>query len=464
MEIPFEPYRSRVVERIRMSTPEERERHIREAGYNPFLLRADQVLIDLVTDSGVSALSVEQWAAMHGSDESFSGSRSFFRLQEAARALFGHRHVLVCHQGRAGEHLIARAVVRSGDVILANTLFSTTRENLTEAGATCLDLPIPEALDPQSTHPFKGDVDLARLEAELARAGRERARMAILTVTENSRGGQPVSLGNLRDASAICRRHGVPLWLDAARFAENAYLVKLREAGQGQRTPREIAREMFSLVDGVFMSAKKDALSNNGGLISCNDEAWFQAIRERLLVSEGIPTAGGMAGRDLECLATGLEEMLDEDHLAYRVATTARLGEQLAAGGVPVVSPFGAHAVYVDGRACCPHLPDEQLPAWSLSVAYYLHAGVRAWETGNVMHGRLDAETGKWRWPDLDLMRLAIPRRVYSRAQLDFAAGALVELYAQRHTIRGLRFTYRPSTLPQFVARFEMVTPTHPPG
>ncbi|MGV8039060.1 MAG: tryptophanase [Thermoanaerobaculaceae bacterium] len=457
MKISFEPYRSRVVERIRMSTPEERERYIREAGYNPFLLRAEQVLIDLVTDSGVSALSVEQWAAMHGSDESFSGSRSFFRLQEAARALFGHRHVLACHQGRAGEHLIARAVVRPGDVVLANTHFSTTRENLSEAGATCLDLPIPEALDPRSTHPFKGNVDLARLEAEIARAGREHVRMVILTVTDNSRGGQPVSLGNLRDASAVCRRHGVPLWLDAARFAENAYLVKLREPGQTERTPRDIAREMFSLVDGVFMSTKKDALSNVGGLISCNDEAWFEAIRVRLLVSEGIPTAGGMAGRDLECMAAALDEMLDEDHLAYRIATTARLGEQLAAAGVPVVTPFGAHAVYVDGRACCPHLPDEQLPAWSLSVAYYLHAGVRTWETGNVMQGRIDSDTGEWRWPDLDLMRLAIPRRVYSRAQLDYAAGALVELYAQRHTVRGLRFTYRPSALPQFVARFELV-------
>ena len=370
--------------------------------------------------------------------------------------LFGHAFVIPCHQGRAGEHLLARAVVRPGDVIFANTHFATTRENFEEAGADVRDLPIPEALDRTSAHPFKGNIDLERLEAGLAEAG-SRARMVIITVTDNSRGGQPVSMANVRAAREICDRHGVPLWLDAARFAENCYLVKLREEGYAERSPREITRELFSLTDGVFMSLKKDALGNTGGLITLEDETWSEAIRVRLLSSEGVPTAGGLAGRDLEALAVALDEMLEEDYLAYRIASTRRLGEQLQAAGVPVVTPFGAHAVYVDGRAFCPHLPDEQLPAWSLSVALYVHSGVRSWETWNVMQGRQDTTSGAWRWPDLDLLRLAIPRRVYSRSHLDYAAEAVAELYQERNSIRGLRFVYRPPALAQFVATFEPV-------
>jgi tryptophanase len=452
----IEPYRSRVIEPMRMTTREERERFIREAGYNPFLLKAEQVLIDLVTDSGTSALSTRQWSAMHGSDESFTGSRSFYRFREAVQRLFGHAFVIPCHQGRAGEHLLARAVVRPGDVIFANTHFATTRENFEEAGADVRDLPIPEALDRTSPHPFKGNIDLERLEAGLAEAG-ARARMVIVTVTDNSRGGQPVSMANIRAAREICSRHGVPLWLDAARFAENCYLVKLREEGYAERSPREIARELLRLTDGVFMSLKKDALGNTGGLITLEDEAWAEAIRVRLLSSEGIPTGGGLAGRDLESLAVALDEMLEEDYLAYRISSTRRLGEQLEAAGVPVVTPFGAHAVYVDGRAFCPHLPDEQLPAWSLSVALYVHSGVRSWETGNVMQGRQDAASGAWRWPDLDLLRLAIPRRVYSQSHLDYAGEAVIELHQQRASVRGLRFVYHPPALAQFVATFEPV-------
>ncbi len=454
MKTVIEPYRSRVVEPLRMTTREERERYIREAGYNPFLLRAEHVLIDLVTDSGVSALSTRQWSAMHDSDESFTGSRSFDRFRGAVQALFGHAFVIPCHQGRAAEHLLARAVVRPGDVVFANTHFATTRENLEEAGAEVRDLPIAQALDPADPHPFKGNIDLDRLEAGLAEAG-PRARLVILTVTDNSRGGQPVSLGNVRAASEICRRFGIPLWLDAARFAENCYLVKLREQGYAEKTPREIAGELFSLTDGVFMSLKKDALGNTGGLITLDDPAWAEAIRARLLVSEGIPSAGGLAGRDLESLTVALGEMLDEGYLAYRVASTRRLGEQLAAAGVPVVTPFGAHAIYVNGRAFCPHLPNEQLPAWSLSVALYVHSGVRTWETGNVMQGRHDPATGAWQWPDLDLLRLAVPRRVYSQSHLDYAAEAVVELFGRRSSVRGLRFVYRPASLAQFVATFE---------
>ncbi len=451
----LEPYRSRMVEPIRMTTREQREEYIRQAGYNPFLLRAEQVIIDLVTDSGTSALSTRQWSAMLGADESFTGSRSFYRFRDAASALLGHRHVIPCHQGRAAEHLLARAILRPGDVTLANTHFSTTRENFEEAGAESRDLPIAEALDPASRHPFKGDIDLDRLEAEIRSAGRDRVRFVVVTVTDNARGGQPVSLANLRGARDVCRRHGVPLLLDAARFAENAYLVKLREDEARNMTAREVARTMFSLADGVFMSLKKDGLGNTGGLIAVNDGEWAEKIRVRLLASEGIPTAGGLAGRDLESLAAALDEVLDEDYLAYRIASTAALGEQLAAGGVPVLRPFGAHAIYVDGRAFCPHLPDERFPAWSLSVALYLHAGVRSWETGNVMQGRLDAASGRWTWPPLDLLRLAIPRRVYSSNHLAYAAEALIELLEERHKVRGLRCVYRPPILPQFVATFE---------
>lgn len=452
----MEPYRSRVVEAIRVTTREERETFIRAAAYNPFLLPAEQVMIDLVTDSGTSALSVAQWAAMHGSDESFTGSRSFERFAAAARALFGHRHVIPCHQGRAAEHLIARAVLSPGDVVLANTLFATTRQNFEEAGATCRDLPIAAALARDGAHPFKGNIDLDALEDELRTAG-ERVRLVVLTVTENSRGGQPVALANIREASALCRRFGVPLWLDAARVAENSFLNVLRDPACRAMSARDVARETFSHVDGVFMSMKKDGLGNVGGLVALDDDRWAEAIRLRLLVSEGIPTAGGLAGRDLEAMRVALEEMFDDQHLAYRVEATTFLGERLAEAGVPVVTPFGAHAIYVDGRQFCPHLPDEQLPAWSLSVAFYVHAGVRGWETGNVMQGRQDPATGQWRWPDLDLFRLAIPRRVYSVSHLRYVADALTDLYLKRETIRGLRFVYRPPALPQFIARFEPV-------
>jgi tyrosine phenol-lyase len=453
----IEPYRSRMVEPIRMTTLKQREAYIREASYNPFLLKADQVIIDLVTDSGTSALSTRQWSSMLGADESFTGSRSFYRFRDAAQSLLGHRHVIPCHQGRAAEHLISHAVIEPGDVVFSNTHFATTRENFEEAGADVRDLPIPEALDPASPHPFKGNIDLVGLEAGIRDVGPGRVRFVVITVTDNSHGGQPVSLANLRAAREVCRRNSIPLLLDAARFAENAYLIKLREEEARAMTAREVAQTMFRLTDGAFMSLKKDGLGNTGGMISVNSDDWAEKIRVRLLVSEGIPTAGGLAGRDLESVATALDEALDEDYLAYRIASTAALGERLAAGGVPVLRPFGAHAIYVDGRAFCPHLPDEQLPAWSLSVALYVHGGVRSWETGNVMQGRYERASGRWTWPALDLLRLAVPRRVYSSNHLAYAAEALIEVFERRHEVRGLRFVYRPPALAQFVATFEPV-------
>lgn len=457
MKTVIEPFRIRMIEPIHMTTREERERLIREAGYNPFLLAAEHVLIDLVTDSGTSALSTRQWSGMLGADESFTGSRSFYRFREAVRALFGHKHVIPCHQGRAAEHLIGHALLKPGDVVFANTHFSTTRTNIEGSGAEGRDLPIAQASAPSDPFPFKGNIDVDRLDAGIREVGAARVPFVILTVTDNSRGGQPVSLANIEAASAVCRRHGVPLLFDAARFAENAYLIKLREDAYRDWAPRDIAKRMFSLTDGVFMSLKKDGLGNTGGLITVNSDEWAEKIRVRLLISEGIPTAGGLAGRDLESLAAALDEMLDEGYLAYRIASTARLGVALDEAGIPVLKPFGAHAIYVDGRAFCPHIPDENFPAWSLSAALYVHSGVRTWETGNVMQGRYDESTGTWSWPALDLMRLAIPRRVYTQSQLDYVAEAVIEMYAQRGSIRGLRYVYRPPVLPQFVATFEPV-------
>jgi len=457
MKTLIEPYRSRMVEPIRLTTRAQREVFIKEAGYNPFLLKAEQVIIDLVTDSGTSALSTAQWSAMMGADESFTGSRSFYRFREAVAKLFGHRFVIPCHQGRAAEHLMATALLNQGDVIFSNTHFATTRENFEEAGAETRDLPIPEALDPNSRHPFKGNIDLGRLEMGIKQLGAERVKFVVITVTDNSHGGQPVSLANLRGARDICQSQGIPLFLDAARFAENSYLIKLREEEAKDLSPRQIAQAMFALTDGVFLSLKKDGLGNSGGLISLNREDWAEKIRVRLLVSEGIPTAGGLAGRDLESLTVALDDSLDEDYLAYRIASTSAFGQKLVDAGVPVVQPFGAHAIYIDRRAFCPHLKNDQLPAWSLSVALYLEAGVRTWETGNVMQGRPDPATGQWVWPDFDLMRLAIPRRVYSSSHLEYAAEAVISLQAKRHEIKGLRFVYRPPVLPQFVSTFEPV-------
>jgi tryptophanase len=457
MELPFEPFRIRVVEPIRPTTRAEREAAIRAAGYNPFLLPSDAVLIDLVTDSGVSALSVRQLSAMHGSDESFTGSRSQRRFETAARELFGKRHIIPCHQGRAAEQLLCRSVLSPGQIVAGNTLFATTRANLEECGGSAVDLPVPEHDDPASRHPFKGDIDLGRLDRLLAEHGPAGVGFVVLTLTDNSGGGQPASLANVRAASEICRRHRVPLLFDAARVAENCFLITRREPGQRGRSPREVAADLFGLADGIFMSMKKDALGGSGAVIAVDDDDWAVRIRARSLLTEGIPSAGGLAGRDLECMAEALDEMLDEAHLAHRVAQVERLGGRLADAGVPVLQPFGGHAVYVDGRAFCPHLADEQLPAWSLTVALYVASGVRTWEVGNVLAGRPDPQSGGWRWPALDLMRLAVPRRVYTASQLDYAAHSLIELHARRGEIGGLRFVSRPAVLPQFVATFEPV-------
>ena len=447
----IEPFRIKSVEPLPQTTRQQRCSRIAEAGYNPFRLRAADVLIDLLTDSGTGAMSTRQWAAMMQADESYAGSASFFRFERAVRRLFGHRHVIPAHQGRAAERLLCQAVLRHGDVVPGNTHFDTTRANIEASGATALDLPSAAAADPADESPFKGDIDLPALAAVLAELG-ERVPFVLMTVTNNSAGGQPVSLANLRATRALCLEHRVPLLLDAARFAENAWLIKLREPAHRHESAFAIACQMFAQSDGALMSMKKDGFGNMGGVISLDADAWADKVRNLLILTEGFPTYGGLAGRDLDALAVGLEEVLDEDYLRYRIASVAYLGEHLARAGVPVVHPFGGHAIYLDGGAFCSHLRPEELPGWSLSVALYTELGVRACEVGNVMKGRRVAATGEWQWPALDLVRLAIPRRVYTQSHIDYVVEGIVELFDRRAGIAGMRFVHRPEVLPHFTA------------
>jgi tryptophanase len=447
----IEPHRVKVVEPIRMTTRAERESLLRAAGQNLFSLRASDVLIDLLTDSGTAAMSAEQWAGVMRGDESYAGSRSYFHFEAKVREIFGYRHVIPTHQGRASERILF-TTLRPGQVVPSNTHFDTTRANIEAHGAEAVDLVIAEGRIPASRHPFKGNIDLARLGAMLeARPGD--VPLVMLTVTNNSGGGQPVSLENVRGASVLCRRHRVPLYLDACRFAENAYFIKAREAGQAARSVREIAREMADLSDGCTMSAKKDGLANIGGFIGTNDDALAESMRNVLILTEGFPTYGGLAGRDLEAIAQGLDEVLDEDYLAYRIRSTAYLGERIAAGGVPIVEPPGGHAIYIDAGAMLPHIPAHQYPAQALACELYLAGGVRGCEIGSVMFGR--RSDGSERAADLELLRLAIPRRVYTQSHIDYVIEVILRVFDQRERIRGLRIVHEAPSLRHFTARFE---------
>ena len=456
MKTVIEPFRIKSVEPIRMTTAEERQACLRDAEYNPFRLRAEDVLIDLLTDSGTSAMSTAQWAGILQGDESYAGARSYFRFRDAVTEIFGHKHVIPTHQGRAAERLLATAILKHGHVVPGNTHFDTTRANIERAGAEARDLPLGLAHDLEAWHPFKGNMDLDKLEACIAAVGAAQVPFVLITVTNNSGGGQPVSMANIRGAREICDQHGIPLLLDAARFAENAWFIRMREEGYAKRSPETIAKEMFALSDGALMSMKKDAFGNIGGLITTNSDAWADQIRNLLILTEGFPTYGGLAGRDLEALAIGLREILDEDYLHYRISSTAYVGHHLGADGVPLLKPTGGHAVYLDGRRFCEHLRAEELPGWSLSCALYEHAGIRSCEIGNVMFGNKD-EAGTWHWPDMDLVRLAIPRRVYTQSHMDYVVEAICELHRKRTTIPGMRFTHRPDVLPHFTARFEPI-------
>lgn len=451
-----EPYRIKMVEPLRQTRRAERAAILATAGYNPFLIPSEQVYIDLLTDSGTGAMSQEQWAALLRADEAYAGSRSFLRLQEAAVAVFGFPHVLPTHQGRAAENLLFTALVQPGMKVPNNMHFDTTKAHVQHKGGVPIDLICAEADDPSALHPFKGNLDVAALDELLHREGPGQVPLVLVTVTCNSGGGQPVSLANLRAVREVTARHGVPLFLDAARFAENAYFIQQREPGYGEWPVSRIVRETMDLADGALISAKKDGLVNIGGLLLLRDEALYRRCAEWGILFEGFATYGGLSGRDLEAMAVGLREVLSEAYLAHRTGQVAYLAQQLRQAGVPMLEPAGGHAVYVDARRFLPQIPPDQFPGWALSVHLYLEAGVRGVEIGTVMSGRKPG-TGEHDHPRLELLRLALPRRVYTAGHLNYVAQAVQDLFAMREAIPGYRFTYEAPVLRHFTARLAPV-------
>ena len=445
----IEPFRIKAVEPVRQTTREQRQAALVAAGYNPFKLHAEDVLIDLLTDSGTGAMSSAQWAGMLRGDESYAGGRSWFVFEAAVREITGFTHIIPTHQGRAAERILFGTAVQADDVVPNNNHFDTTRANVEARGALALDLPCADAQRPDVAAPFKGDMDVPALEAVLDEHG-ARVPLVMVTVTNNTAGGQPVSLANIRAVAGVCHARGIPVFLDAARFAENAWFIRLREEGYADKSPAEIAAEMFAAVDGAVMSAKKDGLSNIGGFIALNDDDLAQRCRESLILTEGFPTYGGLAGYDLEALAVGLREALDPDYLRYRIRSVSYLGDRLTAAGVPIVQPPGGHAVYIDGRAMLPHIPDHEYPAWTLSLVLYLEGGIRACEIGSVMFGR--QPDGSETPAALDLVRLAFPRRVYTQSHVDYLAEVILYIYQQRRRVHGVRIVEAPSVLRHFSA------------
>jgi len=442
----IEPFRIKSVEPIRRTTPAERKKLIEDAGYNLFLVPSEAILIDLLTDSGTSAMSTEQWAAMMRGDESYAGSPSFTRFRNSIVSIFGFHHVIPTHQGRAAERILFNVMCKKGDIVPNNTHFDTTRANCEFVGAHAVDIPIPEAKEPAHLHPFKGNMDTAKLTELIEREGAKKIPLVMLTVTNNSGGGQPVSLGNIRDVKQICKKHGIPLYIDACRFAENAYFIKLREPGYADKSPRDIAREMFSYADGCTMSAKKDGLANIGGFLCTNDDLLAQQEKDLLILTEGFPTYGGLAGRDLDAIAVGLNEALEEDYLQYRIASTAFLGNHIAQEGVPIVQPPGGHAIYLDARAFLPHIPVSQFPGVALAVELYLEGGIRSVEIGTLMFGE---------HATMDLVRLAIPRRVYTQSHIEYVVEVILDVWRRRDNIPGYALTHSAPFLRHFTARLK---------
>ncbi len=448
----IEPFRIHSVEPIRMTTVEQRQAALEAAGYNLFNLHADDVLIDLLTDSGTGAMSRDQWAAIQHGDESYAGSPSWYRFLDAVQHLFPFKHVIPTHQGRAAEKILFTVIAGPGKVVPNNTHFDTTRANVEFTGAEAVDLLIPEGQVPAAIHPFKGNMDVAALEACIRRCGASAIPVVFMTVTNNSGGGQPVSLENLRAVRAVCDRYRIPLFLDACRFAENAWFIHEREAGYDGRQVVAIVREMAALVDGMTMSAKKDGLANIGGWLALNDDAWAEQCRNLLILTEGFPTYGGLAGRDLEAIAQGLEEVVHEDYLRYRIRSTAYLGEALDRTGVPVVRPTGGHAVYLDARALLPNVPPLEYPGQALAVALYREGGIRGCEIGTVMFGR--HPDGSETPATMDLVRLAIPRRTYTQSHVDYVIEVVRWVAERAAELRGMRIVQEPPQLRHFTARF----------
>ena len=447
----IEPFRIKSVEAVRFTTREERVEALQAAGFNVFRLPAEVVLIDLLTDSGTGAMSAAQWGALMQGDESYAGSRSFFRFERVVRDLTGFRHIIPTHQGRAAERILFHTVLRAGQIVPNNNHFDTTRANVEVEEADARDLVIGEGRVPSLVHPFKGNMDLVALERLLDEQG-DLVPLVMVTVTNNSGGGQPVSLANLRGVRALCDRYRKPFFLDACRFAENAWFIRTREAGQEARTPKAIAQEMFSLADGCTMSAKKDGLANIGGFLAMNDDAWAEEARNLLILTEGFPTYGGLAGYDLEAIATGLEEVVEEPYLRYRIRSTEYLGDKLTGAGVPIIQPPGGHAIYIDARALLPHIPPLQYPGIALANALYVEAGVRGVEIGTVMFGL--HPDGSETPAAMDLVRLAIPRRVYTQSHIDLVAEGVIEVARGKDALRGYRMVSSPRRLRHFTAQF----------
>ena len=453
MKTIIEPFKIKMVEPIRMTTRDERENYLREAGFNPYLLKAKNVLIDLLTDSGTAAMSAEQWAAMMRGDESYAGSRSFDRFESAVCDIFGFKHIIPTHQGRAAERILCTVMCKKGDVVPSNTHFDTTRANIEYVGAEAVDLLIPEGRQTSVIHPFKGNMDTNALRELIERVGAERIPFVMLTATNNSCGDQPVSMANIRQTKEIASEHNIPLYIDACRFAQNAYFIKLREEDYADRSPLAIAREMFSYADGCTMSAKKDGLASMGGILATNDDSVAQQQKNMLILTEGFTTYGGLAGRDLEAIAVGLHEALDEDYLHYHYAATEYLGNSLSEAGVPIVLPPGGHAIYIDARKFLPHVPPREYPGQALVGELYLEGGIRS-----VRLCRTDPETEEQQHLEsMELVRLALPSRVYTQSHVDYVVETVLEVFSRREKIRGLEMAYKAPFLRQFTSRFKPI-------
>ena len=452
----IEPFKIKSIEPIRFTTREEREALLKEAGYNPFLLPADDVLIDLLTDSGTSAMSAKQWAGIMEGDESYAGSKSFYRFEAVIKSITGMKHIIPTHQGRAAEKILFTIVGGAGKFIPNNTHFDTTRANVEFSGAEAIDLLNEVGRHPEIRADFKGNMDIEKLETFIKEKGPQNIPLCMITVTNNSGGGQPVSMQNIKDTKAVCKKYGIPLFLDACRFAENAYFIKIREKGYKNKTPLAIAQEMFSYADGVTMSAKKDALVNIGGFLAMNDDDLAMKCRNLLIVTEGFPTYGGLAGRDLEAVAQGLLEIVDEHYLQYRIRSTEYLGERLVAAGVPIIEPPGGHAIYIDAKRFLSNIPAEQYPGQSIVCELYLEGGVRSVEIGSVMFGKYD-KNGKLIPAMMELVRMAIPRRVYTQSHIDYLIEVIIEVYKNRDKLKGYKITYEAPMLRHFTARFEPI-------
>lgn len=451
---PPEPFRIKVTEPIRLISPEERESRLEEAGYNVFALKAEDIFIDMLTDSGTGAMSQEQWSALMSGDESYAGARSFHRLKAAVEDIFGFKYFVPTHQGRAAENILSACLVRPGNYIPSNMHFDTTDANIRARGGRPSNLVIEEAFDTTNPHPFKGNMDIQKLRTFIEQVGVANIPFGMVTVTNNAGGGQPVSMENLKAIAAVYREHKIPFFIDSARYAENSYFIKLREKGYENRSVIEIAREMYSLADGMTMSAKKDAIVNIGGLLCLNDETLFQQIRNELILREGFPTYGGLAGRDLDAMAVGLYEGLDETYLSYRLAQTAYLAGRINDAGIPTIQPAGGHAVYLDAHAVMPHIPQAEFPGQALAVELYRQGAIRGVEIGSVMFAYPDPDTGVMIHPKLELLRLAIPRRTYTQTHMDYVADSLACIKERAPLVRGYKFTYAPELLRHFTARF----------